>query len=160
MKNYKIIIYFIAGIMCNTVFAQDLSYSKSGMSYYKELPNPKATDINEWAKVPDDVNVSYASDNVRYAKEKVPLTSIENFWEATAWRGEKVHTQILVWTKKDIAELSFQVKDLIAEDGSRIADENIKAAFVRYTMSNGIEGACALRDLSVDDSSLVADPID
>ncbi|HEC44480.1 MAG TPA: DUF4091 domain-containing protein [Bacteroides sp.] len=106
------------------------------------------------------VNVSFASDNIRYAKEKVPLSSVQDLWEAKAWKGERVHTQILVWTGKDIPELSFQVKDLSGKKGNRIEAENITAAFVRYTMADDFGEGCGARDLSVDDSSLVEDPID
>ncbi|MCK4919428.1 MAG: DUF4091 domain-containing protein [Bacteroidales bacterium] len=160
MNNSKLALLLIAGAISTNILAQDISYSKPGNSYYEELPNPKPTDIKEWKKVPNAVNVSYASDNVRYAKEKVPLTSLQNLWEATAWRGEKVHTQILVWTKKDIESLSFQLQDLTDENGNKFSADNIKAAFVRYTMADDFGGACGPRDLSVDDSSLVADPID
>ncbi len=144
----------------NTLLAQDLSFSKAGHTFYPELPNPVATNTGEWSNIAKAVNVSFASDNVRYPKEKVPLASIQNLWEETAWKGEKVHTQILVWTKEDINELSFQVKNLSGKNGSIIPDTNIKAAFVRYTMADDFGGGCADRDLSVDDSSLVADPID
>ena len=160
MKNTKLVLLLITGIISNTLIAQDLSYSKPGNTFYLELANPVETDTKEWAGITRAVNVSFASDNVRYAKEKVPLAGLQGLWEAKAWRGEKVHTQILVWTKEDIAELSFQVKDLKGENGHRIPAENIKAAFVRYTMADDFGGGCADRDLSVDDSSLVADPID
>jgi hypothetical protein len=160
MQTPKLAHLIIMGIISNTLIAQDLSYSKPGKTFYPELANPVETDTEEWAGIPRAVNVSFASDNVRYPKEKVPLGSVQDLWEAKAWKGERIHTQILVWTGKDIAELSFQVKDLIGESGHRIPAENVKAAFIRYTMANGIGGGCADRDLSVDDSSLVADPID
>jgi hypothetical protein len=160
MKNLKPALLLITGIISTTLIAQDLSYSKPGNTYYPELANPAETDTEEWASISKTVNVSFASDNVRYPKEKVPLSSIRSLWEPTAWKGERVHTQILVWTKEDIAELSFKVKGFIGEHGHRIAAENIKTAFVRYTMADDITGGCADRDRSVDDSSLVADPID
>jgi hypothetical protein len=150
----------IVGLLSTTLIAQDLSYSKPGSTFYPELDNPAETNIKEWTKISIPVNVSFASDNMRYAKEKIPRITTQNHWEAKAWKGERVHTQILVWTKEDIAELSFQIKDLAGKNGNRIADENIKAAFVRYTMADDFGGGCSDRDLSVDDSSLVADPID
>jgi hypothetical protein len=160
MKILKLAVLLITGFISTTLTAQDLSYSKPGKTFYPELANPVETDTEEWAGIPRAVNVSFASDNVRYPKEKVPLGSVQDLWEAKAWKGERIHTQILVWTGKDIAELSFQVKDLIGESGHRIPAENVKAAFVRYTMADDFGGGCADRDLSVDDSSLVADPID
>ena len=99
----------IVGLLSTTLIAQDLSYSKPGSTFYPELDNPAETNIKEWTKISIPVNVSFASDNVRYAKEKIPLAGLLDLWEAKAWKGEKVHTQILVWTNKGIAELSFQI---------------------------------------------------
>ncbi len=147
-------------LSCHSPASMDFSYSKRGNTFYQELANPTETNIAEWAKISEAVNVSFASDNVRYAKEQVPSVSFRKLWEARAWKGEKIHTQILVWTKQDIAELSFNLKDLIGENGDRIPVENIEAAFIRYTMADDFGGGCKDRDLSVDDSSLVADPID
>jgi hypothetical protein len=150
----------ISSLFACTPVEHDLSYSKPGHTYYPELPDPVKTNTGEWAKIPDKVNVSFASDNIRYPKEKVPLAELTTLWEPKAWKGEKVHTQVLVWTQKDIAECSFQAMDLTGENGDRIPAESIKPAFVRYTMADDFGGGCADRDLSKDDSSLVADPID
>lgn len=160
MKIRSITYILIISALSADLVAQDLSYSKPGHTFYPELTNPVTTNSEEWAKISDAVNVSFANDNVRYAKEKVPMSSIQNLWKASAWKGEKIHTQIVVWTKEDIAELSFQVKDLADNNGNRIPKENIEAAFVRYTMADDYGGGCEDRDLSVDDSLLVADPID
>jgi hypothetical protein len=108
----KSIVFFILSFMSGAVFAQDLSYSKPNQMHYEEMPNPKSTDVKEWAKLVKNVNVSFADDNVRYPKEVVPQLTIKKQWNATAWKGEKVHTQILVWTKKNIDNVSFQLKNL------------------------------------------------
>jgi hypothetical protein len=160
INNSKIALLMITGLFSNILSAQDLSYSKPGNTYYPDLPDPVETNMQEWSKVRKAINVSFASDNVRYPKEKVPLTSQKKLWEKRAWKGERVHTQILVWSKKDITELSFHVKDLVNGNGDRITEKNIKAAFVRYTMADDFGEGCADRDKTVDDSSLVADPID
>ena len=62
----------------STLYAQDMSYSLPGKKIYQEMPNPAKTPVEEWAKVTGDVNVSFASDNVRYPKEQVPAVSSEN----------------------------------------------------------------------------------
>ena len=103
MKN---LLFLSVCLISNTIFAQDMSFSKPGKNFYQELPNPVKTSVEEWSKVSDDINVNFASDNVRYPKEKVPLVSSKD-WSVTAWKGEKVHTQILVWTKKSIPAVSI-----------------------------------------------------
>lgn len=142
-----------------TLFAQDLSFSKPDNNRYNELPNPAKTPVDEWLKVSTDVNVSFGSDNVRYPKERVPaVSSVE--WKIKAWKGEKVHTQILVWTKKNISELSIQTGDLTDAKGHIIKSDNIKASFVRYVMTDEFGEGCDERTPAKYDSSLVADPVD
>ena len=123
MRTLLLVSIFLYG---NTLFAQDASLSQPGSDFYQELPNPANTPVAEWSKVTSGINVSFASDNIRYPKERVPLVSSED-WNITAWKGEKVHTQILVWTKKEISELTFQTGDLVSGNGSRINSKNIKA---------------------------------
>ena len=103
--------------------------------------------------------MSFASDNVRYPKEQVPAVSSKE-WTIKAWKGEKVHTQILVWTKKKIPELSCQTGDLSDGKGHKIKGENIKAAFVRYVMTDEFGEGCDERTPEKYNSSLVEDPID
>ena len=78
----------------------------------------------------------------------------------TSWRGEKIHTQILVWTKIKVPKLSFNTGDLVNEKGGKISSKNVKAAFVRYTMTDEFGRGCDRRKTSDYDSSLVEDPID
>jgi hypothetical protein len=155
----KKLLLFVIFLGSNALFAQDLSFSKPGKIIYQELPNPAKAPVEEWSKVASDINVSFASDNIRYPKEKVPqVSSVE--WNTTAWKGEKVHTQILVWTKKSIPELSFTTGDLVNDKGNRISSKNIKAAFVRYVMTDEFGKGCGKRKTTDWDSSLVEDPID
>lgn len=156
MKKLLIIILALAG---STLYAQDQSFSKPGKMLYQELPNPAKTPVETWEKVKADVNVSFASDNVRYPKEQVPaISSFE--WTTKAWKGEKVHTQILVWTKERIEELSCQTGDLSDGKGHKIKAENIKASFVRYVITDEFGEGCGERQPKDYDSSLVEDPID
>jgi hypothetical protein len=156
MKKILLLTILLSGI---TLLAQDLSFSKPGNNIYQELPNPATTSIEAWSKVTDDINVSFASDNIRYPKEKVPQVSSKS-WNATAWKGEKVHTQILVWTKKNIPEVSFTTGDLVSDKGDRISSKFIRAAFVRYVMTDEFGEGCDERTPEKYDSSLVEDPID
>jgi hypothetical protein len=156
MKKIIIIAFCLAG---NLLSAQDISYSSPGKNIYKELTNPAKTSAEEWSKISTDINVSFASDNARYPKERVPAVSSKE-WTIKAWRGEKVHTQILVWTKKKISGLSLKTGDLSDEKGHLIKAENIKAAFVRYVMTDEFGEGCDERSPEKYDSSLVEDPID
>lgn len=155
----KLYYLLITSLITCTIYAQDMSFSKPGKIFYKELLNPANTPVEEWAKVANEINVNFASDNIRYAKEKVPAVSSKD-WNVTAWKGEKVHTQILVWTKTNIPVLSVKTGDLVNDKGNRINSKYIKAAFVRYVMTDEFGKGCDTRKTKDYDSSLVEDPID
>ncbi|MBK9391193.1 MAG: DUF4091 domain-containing protein [Bacteroidetes bacterium] len=109
--------------------------------------------------MPGEINVSFGDDNIRYPKQHVPQVSSSD-WEVSAWRGERVHTQILVWTKTKITGLRVTAGDLTDENGNSISSSNLKAGFVRYVMTDEFGEGCDKRTPEKYDSSLVPDPID
>lgn len=142
-------------------FAQDRSHSRQGDQNYEELPDPHPGTDAEWSGTGKKVNVSFADGNVRYPKKKVPVISRQMTWNTVAWKGEKIHTQILVWATTDIGDLTVEARDLInTSKAARIGKENTDASFVRYVMADEFGGGCNKRKTTDYDSSLVADPID
>jgi len=65
MKNP---LFLIVCLISKSLFAQDMSYSKPGKTFYQQLPDPAITLTEEWSRLSDDINISFASDNVRYPK--------------------------------------------------------------------------------------------
>jgi hypothetical protein len=156
--KYSVLVFalFMAGCMSPD---RDKSFSNPGKTSYEEMKNPDRTPVAEWANMPLEVNVSFGDDNVRYPKEHVPQVSSSD-WTVSAWKGEKVHTQILVWTKTKITDLSITAGDLTDENGNSISSSNLKAGFIRYVMTDEFGEGCDKRPPGKYDSSLVADPID
>lgn len=150
---------------------QDNSFSKKGNTFYRELPDqspdnreermyyflrrdaPRSDSLRRWSKVPTDVSISFASSNMRFSKNLIPLTSLQETNNLKAWKGERVSAQILVWTTIDIPELSIEVEKLVSANGKSIGSDNIKTGFVRYVMTS-------LGGKNKGYSKLVADPID
>ncbi len=113
-----------------------------------------------WNQLNNDINVSFASSNTRFAQQQLPQVKQQNEWKAIAWRGEKVHTQILVWGNKDIVHLSAIASDLVNEKQQRIEAKHITTGFLRYVVTDEFADGCGYRKPKDFDSSLVADPID
>jgi hypothetical protein len=157
MKKY---VCLLGILYCLSATGQDLSFSKKGLIYYAESANPAKTDMAEWAKVKQDVNVSFASDNIRYQKEKVPVEGLSGTVVLQAWKGEKVNTQVLIWTRADIKSVRVEAGQLSGPNGSFIDKKNIFTGFVRYVMTDEFGGGCGTRKSTDYDSSLVEDPID
>lgn len=132
-------------------------------STYQEAPNPIATNPTLWTKVATP-QVSWGSTDVRYKKEEpATIAKTQKDITLTAWKGEKVSAQWVVWTPEALNNLSFIVSDL-KSGNSTIDKADIQTGFVRYVMTDELnkdgKGACGYRN-SVDfDSTLVADPID
>ncbi len=130
-------------------------YSLSAQNKSKNLSALK----QDWETLNKKINISFANSYVRYVKDQVPTVEEQKTWSVSAWRGEKVHTQILIWADEDIREIKVIVSDFKASQGAVIAKENITAGFVDYVMTDEFKDGCGYRK-SVDfDSSLVADPI-
>lgn len=135
--------------------AQDVSLA------LQKVKLPSITAINnEWKNVATGLNISFANSNVRYAKE-IPLKiAKQDAWKTHAWKGEKVHAQMLLWANAPIADVSFQTSDLRDKKGNRIAKENVDVGFVKYVITDEFKNGCGYRQAKDFDSSYVADLID
>lgn len=131
---------------------------------YTELPDPKAVDTASWNNMPADVMVSFANADTRYEKRNAPAVSqLETTWSTTAWKGEKVHTQFLVWSTKLLGQVTIKKSALADKEGHSIPAENITTGFVRYVLTDGLNrqgSGCGIPGRSEMDSSLVEDVID
>jgi len=122
------------------------------------IPSPQAAE--SWAKMTSNTEVSFASSNQRYAKDVMPQLQLQKTWTSAAWRGEKVHTQILVWTKQDISGITYTLTELKNDKNKAIPAGNIQAGFVRYVITDEFAGGCGYRKPQDFDSSIIADAID
>lgn len=130
---------------------------------YEEANNPIATNTSLWVKI-NAPQVSWGSTDIRYKKEEPALISrLKKDINLTAWKGERVSAQLVVWTPEALNNLSFIVSDLTSGK-EIIAKDNILTGFVRYVMTDELnkdgKGGCGYRKSSDYDSTLVADPID
>jgi hypothetical protein len=149
--KYLFFIFFI-GITSN-LKSQDVSLA------LQKKPNLSNAG-KEWNTVPNGLNVSFASSNTRFARALPPQVKLINTWQAKSWKGEKIYTQILLWTKADIANISLQVGDLKDNKGKTIKSENITAGFIKYVITDEFRNGCGYRQAKDFDSSYVADLID
>lgn len=156
----RLILVIPAFLLYTLLPAQDMSYSTGSNTYYIEPTIKVSVPDENWKSIQHPVLVSFANSNTRYDKEKVPLQKIQKHWQTTAWRGEKVHTQLLVWTNRPIEELTFTINQLKKTNGQIIPASGIKAGFVRYVITDEFAGGCGYRKPVNFDSSLVADAID
>lgn len=130
---------------------------------YEEASNPISTNPSLWVKV-SAPQVSWGSTDIRYKKEEpAPIARLKKDISLTAWKGERVSAQLVVWTPEALDNLSFIVSDLTSGKET-ISKDNVRTGFVRYVMTDELnkdgKGGCGYRKSSDYDSTLVADPID
>ena len=130
---------------------------------YEEASNPISTNPSLWVKV-SAPQVSWGSTDIRYKKEEpAPIARLKKDINLTAWKGERVSAQLVVWTPEALDNLSFIVSDLTSGKET-ISKDNVRTGFVRYVMTEELnkdgKGGCGYRKSSDYDSTLVADPID
>lgn len=177
MKYNKVIAAILLGIYCSipgnaqsqqgvTHSGQSTGQSPFPLATYQELPNPTPTDPALWEKV-KGTKVSWGSTDIRYKKEEpVSTGSLKKEIVLTAWKGERVASQFVVWGDQALDRLSFSVSELVHNNRKdRIGNEQLLCGFVRYVMTDELnkdgKGGCGNRpDAAAFDSSLVADPID
>ena len=151
--------HFLLGILLFS--AVSLNAQTSG--HYQEAPNPVATNPALWSEVKAP-QVSWGSTDMRYKKEEpAAIRRIQKTINLTAWKGEKVSAQLVVWTPETLNNLTFGISDLTSGRES-ISKDNIQTSFVRYVMTDELNkdglGACGYRNSTDFDSTLVADVLD
>lgn len=150
MKNLFFAL-FIGGTL--NLNAQDVS-----IALQKKPDLSNAT--HAWNSVSNGLNASFASSNTRFAKELPPPVNTTGTWETKAWKGEKIFTQVLLWTKTDIANVSVEIEGLKTSTGKTITKDNITIGLLRYVLTDEFRDGCGHRQPKDFDSSYVADVID
>lgn len=173
--NSKISSLIIAGLCClGSVNGQNQTgITHSGQPtgqkpfpivQYTELANPTPTDETSW-KGMNEARCAWGNSYTRYKKESNPRLNQKSV-KLTGWKGERVAAQLVISSGIDLESVSVETSPLTHSSGkSRLADDRLLKGFVRYVMTDGLNkegtGSCGHRpDLSLFDSTLVADPID
>ena len=138
-----------------TGFGQDAS-----LAIQKSNLPDNQTISKQWANTANGLNISFANSNVRFAKEVPPAISIQNTWEAAAWKGEKIHTQLLIWSNSNHNNVNLELSDLKDGHGNSIKKANATFGLIKYVITDEFKNGCGYRKSADFDSSYVADLID
>jgi hypothetical protein len=89
-----------------------------------------------WTSIDDACHVSFATTDLAFPKHEVPRLAREvRSWSGKAWRGERIHAQVLVWSKKPLTQLRATPASLTAGKGETIPSSTMRTRFVRYVLS-------------------------
>ena len=126
---------------------------------YEEADLPVTVTTN-WAAVPAGLQASMGSIDERYIKHEVPDTTNTFDWNGTAWRGERVSSQLILWSKDSVPNIEFKLSDFRSANNETISAGNTQVRFVRYVITDEFGQGCGERKPDDYDQSLSADVLD
>lgn len=111
---------------------------KIGPSHYEEeYTLDVVVDAGKWAKEKRGLHAAFGSEDELYFRTEVPQIKNESItWEAIGWKGERLNTQIVVWSPDTLQQVRFNVSDLKNEKGKSLSKENIRLNKVSYVLAN------------------------
>ena len=136
---------------------------------FTENPDHQYPNSAEWQSC-KSIRAAWGNSDVRYAWHTMPDTkNLKQKETLTAWRGERVSTQALIYggvATDSLAPLTLQLSTF--KNGRHtLPTDAVKASFVRYVMTDawatpdGRGAGCGNRpDHTIYDSAMVADMID
>jgi hypothetical protein len=128
---------------------------------YEEVDDPNPADPAKWESVSGSLNGSFGSSDIRYEKSVPPqINTIKTTWETFAWRGERVSTQLVLWSAANRGAVHFEWGILKSREGNEIPASNLKARFIRFVLTDEYAGGCTPHMVEGQDVSLASDPID
>lgn len=104
--------------------------------YQTEFTFDTPNDPSLWMKQKRGLNVSFGSTDQLYMRSEVPLEKPQVLWEDAGWRGERLNTQILIWSPDSLKQIRLHLNDLSDGKGNSIGANDMKLSLVRYVLSN------------------------
>ena len=138
--SYLTLMVLLVFFLQTNMLAQDL---KAAPLY--EPVNPSILshpDIDRWSYIPEELQVSFGSIDERYDRNRVPFFRSTPVWKGTAWRGEKINIQFVLWTNRGARQVQVIPKKLKNEKNQIIDPSNLQARFVRYALSDDYFYGC------------------
>ena len=122
-----------------------------------ELP---VTVVSDWNALPNGLQASVGSIDALYVKHEIPEVTQQSEWKGTAWKGERVSAQLVVWSKDSVAQIHGKFTDFKTFDGKVIPADAAKIHFVRYVITDEFAEGCGHRKPENYASSLNPDVLD
>ena len=118
---------------------------KKDCTTYTEPTDPSPDLAADWSTVKPGLHAAIGSIDKLYMKSSIPETEIKTDWIGSAWRGEIVSAQIVLWSKEAVDQVECEFTDFKSKDGKSLSSSIAEARFVRYVMTDEFAGGCGYR---------------
>ncbi len=159
----KIAKYNLYGILCSglILFATQGCVQKTQSKNDQiELADPTTDTLADWSGVPEGLNISYVTIDKRFPKSVVPTVETVVNQRVQGWKGERIATQILLWTKDIVNDVEVKVSEFKQATGEKLTKDIATARFVRYVMTDTYGDGCGPRKNGDFPAALSADMLD
>ncbi len=144
-----LVIVGLWNLLLGSAFAQvykgQIEFSKVPLPaghYQEEYTFDTTLNPAAWNSQKKGMHVSFASTDELYFRTEVPeLEKESTTWQETGWKGERLNTQILVWSSDTLNQVRLILKDLKNARGKSITKNNFQVNMVRYVTGNYPYGA-------------------
>jgi hypothetical protein len=130
----------ILAVAYGQLYKGQVDFSKipvPGPHYQEEYTFDTTLNMALWKAQKKGLHVSFVSTDELYFRTEVPELNTEALsWSETGWKGERLNTEILVWSPDTINQFRFILNDLKNEKGKVLSKNNIQLSKVCYVLSN------------------------
>ena len=115
----------------------------SSASFPHEAADPTPLidiDKQTWERVPTGLNALWGSADRVYSRSIVPQALSDSF-SVTAWKGEKVSAQILIWSKDELRGVECSISNF-KTDNATLRSDIAQAHFVGYVLGDKPDKSC------------------
>jgi hypothetical protein len=127
---------------------------------FQEPADQDTVSLVMWDEITSGLHSSFGSIDKRYSRNIPPNIDLLNVWAGTAWRGERLNAQMILWAAEDIKKIKIDANNLQGKKGNRINSSNITISLIRYVITDEFLGGCGWRNHDTIPSHLVADPFE
>ena len=135
--------------LCSVVLATTPACSKKrpiiDCETYAEASDPAPDLAADWESAKPGLHASIGSIDKQYFKSAVPQITEKDNWRGTAWRGEKVSAQLVLWSRDLVEQVECTFSEFAGENGLSMPAQIAQARFVRYVITDEFAEGCGKR---------------
>jgi hypothetical protein len=124
-----------------------------------ELNDTSKIDLPRWQKEGTALKVAFCSTDELYHRNSVPENGLLSQVRLTAWKGERVNLQIILWSTQKLKNIVITPKELTSKK-NKISNEVINVYPVRYVLTDLFLNGCGYRKNDTIPFSLAPDMLD
>lgn len=157
LMNLRFLPLWAALLASLSLFSASCS-SRGPVVTFREADDPTADTLSDWSGVAPGLHAAWGSTDVRYPRSVAP-SATEPACALTAWRGERVSAQLLLWSADSVGGVEC-LPGKFRSDEATLPAGIARARFVRYVLTDEFGPGCGYRKDGDFPTSLAADMLD